>query len=144
MRSAALAFAAPRAASAPLTALPAAGASGTCVPSPDTLCLAGGRFAVTVDWTDQRTLDSGIGVAVPGSERTGYFWFFNAENVELVVKILDATAISGNWWVFYGALSDVAYRITVHDTVTRLGQSYDNPPGNLCGGADTGSFPDGG
>ncbi len=133
---------APRAAGAPLKVRPAAGASIPCVPGAETLCLADGRFEVTVDWTDQRTLDSGPGVAVPGTERTGYFWFFNAENIELVVKILDATAISDNWWVFYGSLSDVQYTITVRDTVTGLEGSYVNDPGNFCGDADTDSFPD--
>ncbi len=136
--------AAPRLVTGPLFALPAAGASGTCVPSPTALCLADGRFEVTVDWLDQRTLDDGIGVAVPGSERTGYFWFFNAENVELVVKILDATAISGKWWVFYGALSDVQYTISVRDTITGSAHAYQNAPGNFCGQADTGRFPDAG
>lgn len=135
--------ASPLAAPAPLAALPAAGASGTCVPDAETLCLHDGRFEVTVDWTDP-FLNTGPGIAVPGSDRTGYFWFFNAQNIELVVKILDATSISGNWWVFYGALSNVQYVITVTDTVTGGGMSYVNEPPNICGFADTDNFPDGG
>jgi hypothetical protein len=130
-------------AAAPVAALPAPGTGGTCVPDAQTLCLAGGRFAVTVDWTDPRSLDTGFGTAVPGSDLTGYFWFFNAQNIELVIKILNATSLpSNNWWVFYGALSDVEYNIHIRDTVTGLEKPYNNEPLNFCGAADTVGFPD--
>jgi hypothetical protein len=113
------------------------------VPDAATLCLAGGRFAVTVDWTDQRTLESGAGNAVAGSGTTGYFWFFNPQNVELVVKVLDnSQSPAANWWVFYGALSDVGYTIRVLDTATGTDKSYANDPGDFCGRADTQGFPD--
>jgi hypothetical protein len=129
---------------APLAVLPAGGGtSGTCVPDATTLCLGNGRFEITVDWTIPATLESGVGTAVPGSDHTGYFWFFNDQNIELVVKLLDAsTTPSANWWVFYGALSNVRYTITVLDTATALETSYVNEPGNYCGDADTASFPD--
>jgi hypothetical protein len=132
-----------RAAPAPAAARPAAGAAGACVPDAATLCLAGGRVAVTVDWTDQRTLESGAGNAVAGSGTTGYFWFFNPQNVELVVKVLDnSQSPAANWWVFYGALSDVGYTIRVLDTATGTDKSYANDPGDFCGRADTQGFPD--
>ena len=61
----------------------------------------------------QGTSGSGAAVALTGD--TGYFWFFNAANVELVVKVLDGRAINGHFWVFYGALSNVEYTIRVTD-----------------------------
>jgi len=133
---------------APLAVLPAGGGtSGTCVPDATTLCLGSGRFEITVDWTDPRTLDSGVGTAVPGSNLTGYFWFFNDQNVELVIKILDATNPSQfpnpAYWVFYGALSDVEYNIQVRDTVTGFEKPYHNEPLNICGRADTSALPPG-
>ena len=80
---------------------------------------------------------------MPGSDLTGYFWFFNAQNIELVIKILNATSLpSNNWWVFYGALSDVEYNIHIRDTVTGLEKPYNNEPLNFCGAADTVGFPD--
>jgi hypothetical protein len=39
---------------------------------------------------------------VPLGADTGYFWFFEDTNVELVVKVLDGRAINGHTWVFYG------------------------------------------
>ena len=82
----------------------------------------------------------GDGNAVPLSADTGYFWFFDAANVELIVKVLDARVINGKFWVYYGALSDVEYTITVTDTVTGAQKTYFNPSGNLGSGADTSAF----
>ena len=54
---------------------------------------------------------SGRGAAVPLTGDTGYFWFFNSANVELIVKVLDGRTVNGQFWVFYGAL----YERPVHD-----------------------------
>jgi hypothetical protein len=42
--------------------------------------------------------------------------------------------------VFYGALSDVGYTLRVRETATGDVAEYVNPPGNICGGADTAAF----
>ena len=110
----------------------------TCTVGPNTLCLAGGRFRVQVNW--QSPTGSGVGNAVTMSADTGHFWFFNAANVELVVKVLDARAVNGKFWVFYGALSDVQYTITVTDTATGAVKTYNNTQGNLASVADTAAF----
>jgi hypothetical protein len=115
-------------------------ATGTCMPGPEALCLLGGRLRVEVFWQDQHNGGSGTGKAVPGTDKAGFFWFFNPANVELVVKALDGTGVNGHLWVFYGALSDVEYTIAVTDTTTGLGASYHNPPGEICGEADTEAF----
>ena len=117
---------------------------GVCATSPNVLCLGGGRFQVEVAWHDQHNGPSGRGTAIPGSDKTGYFWFFSDTNVELVVKILDARTVNGFFWFFYGALSDVEYTITVTDVATGERRFYDNPAGNLCGLGDTRAFPLGG
>jgi hypothetical protein len=54
--------------------------------------------------------------------------------------MIDATSFTGKFWVFYGALSHVGYTITVTDTQTGTVRTYHNPPGNICGGADTRAF----
>jgi len=64
--------------------------------------------------------------AVPLTGDTGYFWFFSSNNVELVIKVVDGRAFNGFFWVFYGALSDVAYTITVTDTQTGGIKTYSN------------------
>jgi len=57
-----------------------------------------------------------------------------------VVKVLDGRPVNGRFWVFYGALSDVEYQITVTDTRNDVSRVYHNDPGNICGQADTGAF----
>ncbi|MGE5413815.1 MAG: WD40/YVTN/BNR-like repeat-containing protein, partial [Syntrophomonadaceae bacterium] len=110
-----------------------------CFSGPFALCLNGGRFRVTASWqtTDGR---SGAGMRVGLTGDTGYFWFFSSDNVELVVKVLDGTGVNGHFWVFYGALSNVAYTITIRDTHTGVVKNYTNPQGNLASVADTTAF----
>lgn len=122
-------------------AAPLAAGTGPCVPDSDTLCLQGGRFAVTVAWEDF-TGGSGVGHAVPRTNETGLFWFFHPDNLELAVKVLDGRAINDAFWVFYGALSNVRYEIRVRDVRTGRVRSYVNPSGTFASRGDTVAFPE--
>jgi len=110
-----------------------------CVPSAQVLCLGTGRFRVVADWRDFEG-NRGDGRAVVLTADTGYFWFFNASNVEVVLKVLDGRGVNGHFWVFYGALSNVEYALTVTDTATGAVRRYENPPGRLASVADTEAF----
>ncbi len=61
-------------------------------------------------------------------------------NVELVVKVLDGRPINGYFWVFYGALSNVAFTVTVTDTETGERKVYQNPLGTFASVGDTQAF----
>ncbi len=113
-------------------------APGPCAVTPADLCL-GGRFRVDVSW--RTSAGSGTGTAVPLTGDTGYFWFFSAANVELAVKILDGRPINGDFWVFYGALSDVEYTLRITDTRTGRTRTYHNPQGTMASVADTSALP---
>jgi hypothetical protein len=110
-----------------------------CVISDGTLCLNSNRFRVDASWQDFQGR-TGAGHAVSLSGDTGYFWFFSSSNVELIVKALDGRAINGQFWIFYGALSDVAYTLSVTDTVTGLVKTYSNPSGQFASVGDTSAF----
>jgi ELWxxDGT repeat protein len=110
-----------------------------CQPGAQRLCLSGGRFAVDVAWKDFQG-HTGKGTAVPLTADTGTFWFFNASNVELVVKALDGRPVNGHFWLFYGALSNVQYTVTVTDTQTGKMRTYTNPSGRFASVADTLAF----
>jgi hypothetical protein len=112
-----------------------------CTTDPQRLCLGAGRFSVEVEWKDFGGR-AGSGRAVPLTSDTGYFWFFHPDNVELTVKVLDGRAINGKHWVFYGALSNVEYTITVTDTATGAVKAYHNPAGSLASSADVAAFTD--
>ncbi len=113
--------------------------SAPCQPSAERLCLAGGRFQVDVAWRDFGGR-AGAGRAVPLTNDTGAFWFFDAKNLELVVKVLDGNGLNGHFWVFYGALSNVDYTLTVTDTRTGAARRYVNSAGNLASVGDTQAF----
>jgi ELWxxDGT repeat protein len=131
---------APVGSNAPRMGLRKAVAEGSCTPDPTRLCLNDGRFAVEARWKDFEG-NTGTGKAVPlAGGDTGYFWFFDASNVEVLLKVLDGRPLNGKFWVFYGALSSVEYTLTVTDTVTGTVKTYTNPSGKLASVADTGAF----
>ena len=117
------------------------GAEPFCAPSPTTLCLAGNRFKAEVAWSVPSDGRSGHGMVRPLTGDTGAFWFFSADNLELVLKVLDGRSFNGAFWVFYGALSNVQYTITVTDMQTGAVRTYENPSGHLASHADTSAFP---
>jgi ELWxxDGT repeat protein len=117
----------------------AVAATGTCVPGADRLCLNDGRFFVQAAWKDFSG-HSGVGTAVGLTADTGYFWFFDASNVEVVLKVLDGRPVNGKFWVYYGALSNLEYTLTVTDTVTGKVKTYRNPPGRYASAGDSSAF----
>ena len=112
-----------------------------CTQDGSRLCLLDGRFEVRVRYIDPRgNGGESAGQAVPGTRETGMFWFFQQENIELAVKVLDGSNINGHFWVLYGALSDVEYWIDVTDHETGETKTYYSPPGEICGQADNRAF----
>jgi hypothetical protein len=100
-----------------------------CPDSRDVLCLNQDRFEVQVTW-EAPSGGTGIGIGVELTNDSGYFWFFNSRNVELVVKVLNGCSTPvGNYWVFAAGLTNVATEISVKDTVTGAVKRYRNPLG---------------
>ncbi|HUP22643.1 MAG TPA: FG-GAP repeat protein [Thermoanaerobaculia bacterium] len=104
-----------------------------CPENTEELCLHGGRFQLSVEWTAPGGGSEGQGTVVPfGTADSGLFWFFEEENWELLVKVLDGCALNGHFWVFSAATTDVAYRLRVYDRVTKVERVYENPSGVLA------------
>jgi hypothetical protein len=112
-----------------------ASSSSSCTPGPQTLCLLASRFQVTSHW--RLPSGGGLGTVVSEGDQTGAFWFFDPANLELLVKVIDGRALTGHFWFFYGALSNVEYWVRVTDTATGASKRYHNPPGDICGVGDT-------
>jgi streptogramin lyase len=95
----------------------------TCEPDTMTMCLNAGRFRVSASW---RRPDgtTGLGHAVPLTPDSGYFWFFDAANIELVVKVLDGCGITNSYWVFAAGLTNVEVFLTVVDSQTGIVAPY--------------------
>jgi hypothetical protein len=114
--------------------------TASCAADPARQLCLNGRFRVAVQFTDPRFNQAGAGQAVPLTSDTGAFWFFDASNTEVMIKILDGRALNGHFWVFAGALSDVEYTITVTDTQTGKSKAYHNAPHQLASRSDTAAF----
>jgi uncharacterized metal-binding protein len=118
---------------------PNAAASGgaPCAPGPTTLCIDGTvpddrRFQVEVSYqTSQGGGHAGQGQAVPlssvGITHGGGFWFFSADNPEMLVKVIDGCAANSRKWFFASAGTNVGYAVTLTDTTTGVQKTYTNP-----------------
>jgi hypothetical protein len=103
-------------------------------------------FNVTLTATNQHNGNvQGAGLALAQTDTFGYFSLpsitGNPSNPEVFVKILDARGVNGNYWVFYGHLTDLIYDITVTDNVTHISKTYHKFEGVTPGGAITTDFP---
>jgi hypothetical protein len=114
------------------------GATGPCVADAVTQCQLD-RFRVEVEWTDFDS-QSGPGRVRGLSGDLEGFWFFDPDNVEMAVKVLDGRPINGRYWVFFGSLTDVAFELTVTDTATGAQRTYSNPPSNFASFGDVVGF----
>ncbi len=105
---------------------------GTCRASDTTLCLMDGRFAVEVNYRDFLNQTGNGRVSSLRTADSGLFYFFNEDNLELLVKVLDGCAITQHFWVFAAGTTDVEYNLTVTDTTTNTSQTYTNPLGSAA------------
>ncbi len=115
-------------------------AAGSCVAGPQNLCLNNGRFRVELTWRDQAN-NRGAGQAVAVTSDTGYFYFTSPANLEVFVKVLDGRPVNNFFWVFFGALTNLEYTLTVTDTMTGAVRTYTNPLGRFASRGDTQALP---
>src|SRR5262249_59668521 len=65
----------------------------SCTSDTEHLCLHGGRFRVATAWATPGGT-TGNGKAVQITADTGYFWFFDSPNVELVIKVINGCTLN--------------------------------------------------
>ncbi len=103
-----------------------------CNPGPTTLCLgAGGRFKAEVEYADFAG-NRGDGESFDITPQdSGLFYFFDVNNIEMLLKVLDACDSEFNsFWVFFAATTNVEFTLTVTDTQTGVMREYENALGN--------------
>ncbi len=111
-------------------------AGGPCKPGRNTICLMKNRFRAEVVWQNQFDGSSGVGLALPQTDVTGFFSFGDPKNIELLVKMLD---FGGTVKLFYGQLTNLQFTLTVTDTRSGVTNTYRNTTGN-CGDIDQEAF----
>jgi len=108
---------------------------GSCTASSTVLCIdntsGDKRFKVTTTFqTSQGGGSSGNGQAIPlsslGITKGGMYWFFSADNPEVLVKVLNGCGVNNRFWVFITAGTNVGMVTTVTDTKTGSVQTYTN------------------
>ena len=107
---------------------PAEAGSGAALCTPDlhTLCFDQGRFSARAGFQLTPLGPVAPAHAVTLTDQTGYFWFFDPANVELMVKVLDGCSISNAYWVFASGLTNVGVSLTVKDLQSGEQQVYTN------------------
>ena len=118
--------------------------AGPCVGDQRTLCLQDDRFQIRVRFEDPNKPELGFQDArkVDLTDRAGLFYFFNEQNVEMLIKVLNnCSGPTNRYWVFFSATTTLAFEVVVIDTEADELKRYTNPPQNAADPvADIGAF----
>ena len=117
-----------------------AGSSTDCEPAGPALTLRGGyTVSMCYETYEGRTGDArdwGL-----DSSQSALLYFFDRDNVEVLVKVLDGCGVNGHRWVFAAPVTDLAFNLHVESPTgerwthrNRLGQTADTA-------ADVSAFP---
>ena len=121
----------------------AADPAGACEPDGETICLRDSRYQVRATWRSAEGEVQPARVAHAGTNDSGLLWFHDAENWEVLVKVLDGCSINGADWVFAASATDLGFDLEITDTVTgevrRYAMSAGSPAPALT---DADAFPE--
>lgn len=116
--------------------------AGTCEPDPATLCLGDSRYQVRVDWVAAEGPRETARVVHAGTNDSGMFQFFDHDNWEVLVKVLEGCAVNQSVWFFAASATDIGYTIRVTDTATGAVREYRSEPGGRAAAiTDLNAFP---
>lgn len=95
-----------------------------CFSGPESLCLQDGRFSVTATFNEGGGTLPQTARGITSGDDSGLFYFFGKDNLELLIKVLDAcNEATPRYWVFASGLTTLGVDITVTDTQT--GETFD-------------------
>ena len=77
------------------------------------------------------------------SRESGILYFFDRDNAEVLVKVLDACAVNDHRWVFVAPVTDLAFNLYVDETATGERWEHRNPRGGQIAStkSDVAAFP---
>ena len=127
-----------------------------CVPGPNTACMLGNRFKVTLAWKDSVINAQGNGSIIhyadnkpvidpvhgPVSESS--FWSmysFNPDSIEALVRMIKGANINNHYWVFVTGFASAEYTVSVEDTQTCATWQKTTPSGSTTMTKDFTAFP---
>ncbi|MYB20571.1 MAG: PKD domain-containing protein, partial [Holophagales bacterium] len=106
--------------------------AGSCVPGPGTVCLQDSRYEVEVEWQGGDGAFNAARVVHAGTNDSGMFSFFDRDNWEMLVKVLNGCSINGHHWVYAASATDLGYVIRVTDTATGELREFRNEAGQVA------------
>ena len=116
-----------------------------CVPSSPQVTFEPG-YAVSMCFEYERdggtaqtdAIDFGL-----GSPQSGLLWFFDPDNAEVLIKVLDGCEMNGHRWVFVAPVTTLAFNLSVEETATGKRWVHRNPRGGVTAEArsDLTAFP---
>ena len=100
--------------------------------------MLGGRFEIVVEATGPQGPLAVTSVQL--TDETVYFWFLDANNVEVFAKVPSGSCgVNNRFWFFAGGATDLDVEIRVRDTVTGDVQQYSSN-GRFTAINDTAAF----
>ena len=60
---------------------------------------------------------------------SGYFWFFDPSNVEIVTKVVRGCGINAHYWVFASGLTNTGVTLNYIDLASGVQQTYRSAAG---------------
>ena len=77
------------------------------------------------------------------ARESALFYFFERDNSEILIKVLDACGVSGHGWVFVAPVTTLAFNLDVREVATGKTWEYGNPRGGRTAQprGDTTAFP---
>ncbi len=116
----------------------------SCTADENTLCLQDSRYRVQATWWTADGRTGTANVAEHATDDSGLFWFFEPDNWEILIKVLDGCALNGHVWVYGASTTDIGYQIRVTDSMTAAVKEYRNDPGVPAPAiTDAKAFPEG-
>ena len=93
-------------------------------------CLRDSRYTVAVSWWLNDEVGGNATVVRAGTNDSAVFSYFDKQNWELLLKVLDGCEGNGHHWVFVATASDLGHRITITDTASGQVKEYTKEPGS--------------
>ena len=110
----------------------AADPAGSCVSGGEAACLQDSRYEVAVEWQHpDGSLHPGRLVHA-GTNDSALFSFFDGDNWEVLVKVLNGCAINAHHWVYAASATDLGYVIRVTDTAAGESKEFRNEAGRTA------------
>ncbi len=66
------------------------------------------------------------------NRQSGLLYFFDRDNAEVLVKVLDGCAVNGYRWVYVAPVTDLAFKLVVRAGRGNKAWTYENAKGSLA------------